>query len=440
MSEKLDYESFVEPDHSKWNNLISDFYSAPPDEQKSRRTKLGKGAARVASSAHSSLSNPELDLIRAAERHVFAMIDKSDRSFNLFAADDDFIDPATFSPDTPGFKQIVDEPGFWMPDRTKIQDEGISRQMSEAEALSDSIRAAERELGISPTIYVLRGVAGSGKTYACANAGFPGMLTNEKHEPIGTLATDNSKTDLYGAGGLSDQIHAESASMYRKLKRRWRRHVREKGDDCSEIHDRVFDEPADVEEIVKDAKETGRSINALDIDVPYVVSAVRVLQRPKNSPEPHPNYEYLERAFTNTRRNRFCTGKDSIINQLIEAGEDGIDVDYKLYCYDYEDDPKVIQKEAARIEKNPDTGVPEIKILDEKLFEQATDPARIDQEISEVEQIVIDQKFVDWYCDTFFNKDPESQRLADKVRASLAEYVAREPKLTIYEALDDKNK
>lgn len=381
-----------------------------------------------------------------SQQEAFAAADKSDCSYNLFAADERYHDRTALNRDTKDMKEIISQRRFWTDERADFQDYGINRQFGDAVSLSVSMRAEEREMGIGPTIRVLRGVPGSGKTFAARSAGFPGMILADG-EPVGTLATDNSKTDLYHAGGTSDQIHSESSLMYRRVKRHWLDYVQTRGGDCSEIHDRVFDDPDDINEILENATETGRRIDVLDIDVPYVVSAVRVLLRPKDDPQPHPGSKYMEKTFRKARETRIASHDESILcsdddpahtGQLLKAvNEQGLDVSYRLMCYDYESDPKVIQREAAHLEHDEATGQSHLVITDERLYKHATDPELTEEEIAKVRDQVIDQEFVDWYCDTFFNDEPDSEKYIREVRTALAEYVERG--LTIYQALNDKN-
>ena len=123
---------------------------------------------------------------------------------------------------------------------------------------------------------------------------------------------------------------------------------------------------------------------------------------------------------------------------LENADSEQTPVEYSLLCYDYLSNPKQIQKEAARLTRNPETGKMQLEKLDEELFKQATE--NIDEEIESVKNQVIDEKFINWYCETFFDKDPDSQELAERTRQDLLAYASREPKITIYEALAEKNK
>ena len=83
-------------------------------------------------------------------------------AFNLFANDESYHALEVFNKKTPGFKNTIDSPDFWQPERAELQKYGIRRQFEDAVALSESMRAKERELGIHPTIYILSGISAAG--------------------------------------------------------------------------------------------------------------------------------------------------------------------------------------------------------------------------------------------------------------------------------------
>ena len=401
------------------------------------------------------------------QREIMAMAHKKDCSCNLFAANDEYRSRESLNSETPTnengvpqLKKLIAQSDFWSPERAQLQEYGIQRQLEDCKVLSERMRAAERKLGLPPTIYILRGASGSGKTYACTHAGFPGISPDEKLK--GTLATDNSKDDLYKAGGTSDQIHTESAMMYKKVKDRWEQYVLEKGGDCSEIHDRVFDDGGDIDEMIEIARKTGRRICVLDIDVPHIVSAVRVLQRPKGSPEPHPGSGYLRRIFKRGRINRGALEpsnptadqepRRTLMDQLRDAsrpdatGRKGLDVEYRLICYDFDGNPPERQKPTMIAKIDEQTGQFKVEILDEKLYRRAVSEDYADGELEDVGGrltedgkgreggMLITQKMIDWYCSTYCSEFPED---AEKARGALSELVGRN--MTVYEALDDRN-
>lgn len=361
---------------------------------------------------------------------------RGSRAFNLFANLEQFHDPAVFNIKTPGFKDIIDAPDFWQRERAELQRYGIGCQFEDAVKLSESMRNRERELGIPPTIYVMSGVSASGKTFACKNAGLPGMLfktkpDGNKGDPIGTLATDNSKKYLWMAGGSCNQIHAESSMMMRNIDALWEEHVKLNNGDCSEVRDRTFSEVGDVLGIIKNAQETSRCIRELDIDVPFMVSAVGIMLRQKGSHEPHPGFEYLAENYADMRATR-----RKKLEKLYP--ESGIDISYSLRCYDYTSDPKERQKEVARYEKNPD-GKPKLVVLDQELFEQAvvTDEGADDcfANARSIGDLLVTPEFIEEYCQTYTNPDEQDYR--DKIRRLLSVYVDEESPKTIREILNE---
>lgn len=376
-------------------------------------------------------------------------------AYNIYAVDTVYQDAEEFSPKSekykPVFKSIIDAPDFWNPERVELQEYGIECQFKNTVSLSESMRQAERELGIPPTIYALSGISAAGKTTACKKVGFPGMIyetkeNGEKGDPIGTLATDNSKSYLWMAGGSCDQIHAESSMMMRKIDKRWSQYVAEKGGDCSEVRDKTFSEQKDVEEIIKNAQETGRSIDDLDIDVPFVVSAVGVMMRPKGSHEPHPAFKYLSDNYISMKETRYTKLHDLYLNS-------GLDVSYSLLCYDYKSDPKERQREAARYVKKED-GTLHLDIIDQELYDQAVIPMRSAEEYgpgrtevvrqkfleeaADIGNQLLTQEFIDKYCETFINPDDEDY--IKVVQERLGVYLDDEHPRTIAEILNDNAK
>ena len=387
------------------------------------------------------------------EREVMENPDNRHKNvYNLYAVDEVYRDPKEFSPKSEKykdvFKSIIDAPDFWNPERVELQEYGIECQFENTVALSESMRQAERELGIPPTIYALSGISAAGKTTACKKVGFPGMIyetkeNGEKGDPIGTLATDNSKSYLWMAGGSCDQIHAESSMMMRKVDKRWSQYVAEKGGDCSEVRDKTFSEQKDVEEIIQNAQETGRSINDLDIDVPFIVSAVGVLMRPKGSHEPHPAFKYLSDNYISMKETRYAKLTDLY-------PKSGLDVSYSLMCYDYNSDPKERQREAARYIKKED-GTLHLEIVNRELYDKAIIPLRSTEEygpgrtevvrqkfLEEAKNVgdqLLTQEFIDKYCETFINSDDEGYIRA--IQERLESYINEGNPKTVAEILND---
>ena len=363
-------------------------------------------------------------------------VKRDKKAFNIFTNSEEYSNSETFNAKTPGFKSIIDAPGFWQSERAELQGYGIKSQFEDAVALSESMRAKEHERGIPPTIYMLSGVSAAGKTTACKNADYPGMIYEIKPDgssgnPIGPLATDNSKAYLWMAGGSCGQIHAESSMMMRKIDALWAEYVRQNNGDCSEVRDKTFSEIGDVEKIIKNAQETSRRICDLDIDVPFIVSAVGVMMRPKGSHEPHPDFDYMKENYALMKVTR--------LKKLEELYPDsGVDVDYSLKCYDYDSDPKERQKEVAHYEKGPE-GKARLVVTNQKLFNQAIvreENAYVcNEEADQVGDQLLTKEFIEGYCQKYIN--PDDKGYIDAVKSALSVYLDEENPRTICDILNE---
>ena len=362
-------------------------------------------------------------------------------SYNLYAAKEEYRNPDIFPPKTENgkviLKKTIDSPWFWNPERAELQNYGIQCQLENTKALSESMRIAERELGIPATIYILSGISAAGKTTACKNAAYPGMIyetkpNGDKGNPIGPLATDNSKSYLWMAGGSCSQIHTESSMMMRKVNALWSEYVSQKNGDCSEVRDRTFSEIKDIEEIIQNAQETGRRISDLDIDIPFIVSAVGVMMRPKGSHEPHPTFSYLKENYISMKETR-----NEKIKKLYPSS--GVDVVYSLKCYDYTSSPKERQKEVARYKKDENNNLV-LEVTDNELYEQAIinneeSRANFMQEADFVGSQLLTQEFINDYCEKYLN--PEDKATIGTIKKKLEVYIDNDAPKTVAEVLND---
>lgn len=423
--------------------------SGLPPESGSDYGKLGEEVPFIGAIPEDLKDIPE-NIVRICLKQRETMNSPTNKyiiSYNLYARAEENRDPSKFPPrgedgkiDKNALKQAVDVEGFWSPEREALQNYGIECQLKNTIALSESMRDAERKLGIPATIYMLSGISAAGKTTACKNVGFPGMLyktksNGDKGDPIGTLATDNSKDYLWMAGGNCDQIHPESSMMMRKIDALWAEYVSQKGGDCSEVRDKTFSEPDDVTDIIQNAQETGRRIFDLDIDVPFIVSAVGVMMRQKGSHEPHPAFGYLKKNYLSIKETRQM--------KLTEYyPESGVDISYSLKCYDYTSNPKERQKEVAYYKKDAD-GKLILEVIDEDLYKQAVmdsdeSEAKFIEEADSVGGQLVTREFIEEYCKKYLN--PEDEVAIKAIKEGLETYIDDDNPKTIAEILNDNAK
>lgn len=361
------------------------------------------------------------------EKHRYAIEnDSSMKTFWLFPADG-YEFPDVSSED---FEDAIDNPGNWQPERAAIHREIIQNEVQDALKLSRSLRKAEEERGVGPTIYAMRGLSAAGKTQAIKK--IDGVVI-EDGTTVGALSPDTAKRDLFAvSGGVTDQIHKESGSIRRRVERTVKAMALDVG--VSDIRDSVMKDVADIELTIRDAEETKRRLEMIDIDVPLEVSATRLLLRPKGGADPNPNPGYLSKAFGGIRGNRA-----KAIEQLKTAYSEGRvgDVSYTLFCYDSESEPKVIQREAYKLWVDPETHELREEVLDQKLFDEATESPENAPAV--LKGTVITPEYLDDYCRKYFNGDENSAKYEQELREGIAPYLALEKPMTLWEALQAKN-
>ena len=221
----------------------------------------------------------------------------------------------------------------------------------------------------------------------------------------------------------------------RKLDRLWAEYVSQRNGDCSEVRDKTFSEIKDIEEIIQNAQETGRRISDLDIDVPFIVSAVGVMMRQKGSHEPHPAFDYLKSNYVSMKETRYTKLKKTY-------PDSGIDISYTLKCYDYINDPKERQKEVARY-KRDESGNLVLEIIDTELYEQAIlenkeSETRFLEEADSVGSQLVTREFIEDYCNKYL--DPKDEATIKAIKSGLEAYIDDDNLKTVAEILDENAK
>lgn len=307
---------------------------------------------------------------------------------------------------------IYDNPENW--DGRRSLHERLKRENTQR-ALDLSIRLERENPRIPPpTIFALRGSPGAGKTTALRRGHemFKGIL-DEKGQPSGSLAPDVFKGPLKEKGNLSStQAHAESTMLGRAVKKEV------SNADTSVVFDKLMNEHADIEEMIESAKETGRKIAIMDIDVPLELSAIRVLGREKGGADPNIAFEGVAQGFRGIRENREVQHKALDDNPQLVNG-------YVLMAYDKESrqsvEVAVWDEEAGKV-----------RIIEgrENLAGQSIEEP--EEEIERIKNTVITEESIQNFIATYF--DEKSQQHAEKTAETLRQYLGK----TIGMALDEK--
>ena len=176
-----------------------------------------------------------------------------------------------------GFSEVArkyaENPTNWIPERVALQARTLVKNVIESFSLSTKVNIQKSP----PTLILLRGAPGSGKTHKVKNLSiFKGIGMK------GSLSPDNFKADMRkGAPVNNVQSHTEGATLYAKTKKELELLTPK----SMMVIDEVLGYPDQIEDWIAVAKETGRKIVLTDFDVPIALSAIRVLTRdPKVDP------------------------------------------------------------------------------------------------------------------------------------------------------------
>ncbi len=171
-----------------------------------------------------------------------------------------------------GHRSTIDDPNSWIPERRALHDQLIKKAAADALAFADAVDGP-------PTIYAMRGNTGAGKSRTIKEGGLPELvdpIAATEGRPHRAVNPDNFKDDLYKADGkvplTSDQVHAESSMLARRLQQELADMRRTDGELGSMMIDKRLGSVDDVTELADLALKTGRKLNVNDVDAPLEVS------------------------------------------------------------------------------------------------------------------------------------------------------------------------
>jgi hypothetical protein len=251
-------------------------------------------------------------------------------------------------------KEYIKKPASWCPRRAEIHRQIIAQEMKKADAVSKRMLGAS---GGKPTVLMMRGNSGSGKTYTLQNSdhkairGLNVTKAGAKGDPKGLLNPDDIKyllaSKYEGGRATSSQVHPEGSMITETMVDAF---FREKK---SMVLDKRFGQAKEVQdEVCAEAKRHGYRIVMIDLDASLDTSCKRVAKRELKGKAPNVEFKAVAHGFQEIRGDR------PKIKKLCEDGDlDG----YFLFK---SDGPK-----AGTLIASSENGV--FQIFDEELWQEA---------------------------------------------------------------------
>lgn len=324
---------------------------------------------------------------------------------------------------TPGeMKKKKGDPEAYTAERQAWHDEVIKEAVEAVKQLSEI-------MGEPPRIIAARGGCGSGKTTAFKELFKKiqrGMeLFDEKGDIPGAVKPDYFKDvikdearESLGVEVTSSQAHMESTGICRMFAE-----VIKNNPDLSMVIDKQLEAEGDIPEIIEWGRETGKSVELLDNDVPIELSAFRVLKRKIGGADPNIEFSGVARGFVGIRANR---------GQVLEDVKEEVVSVYSLRAFD----PKTKQQmEIAK--KMPDgkiVYVPGYEELGGKVGMQNREEAEAEAE--QARNQVITEEYVEEFVSRYFDESNGPTKYSNEARKVLGAYAGLG--ITFGEALDSK--
>lgn len=290
------------------------------------------------------------------------------------------------------------------------------RQVWHEQILSDAMVASEKlsdELGPPPRIIAMRGGCGAGKTTAVkdryggkaifdANGDVPGAVKPDYFKGVIQQKSIND----YGIEITSSQSHMESTGVCKMFSEKLA-----KTEGVSMLIDKQLEASDDIKEIIKWGKESGKSVELLDNDVPVELSAFRVLKRRIDSPDPNIEFQGVANGFMGIRKNRFEEIEDVNNNRDVVSS-------YSLRAFD-----PTTKRQIEIATKGLDgkvTPKPGYEDLYHKVAEQTAEQAS--DEIEKARNQIIDEQFIEEFVARNFDESNGVTKWSQEARDVLGAY------------------
>lgn len=213
---------------------------------------------------------------------------------------------AALPSDKASMKRYIKQPESWCPRRAEIHERIVRQELQKADAV------AKRMLGASggkPTVLMMRGNSGSGKTYTLQNSdhtairGLSVTRPGDKGDPKGLLNPDDIKYLLsatYEDGkATSSQVHPEGSMLTERMIDTLFAQKK------SMVLDKRFGLAKEVaDEVCQTARANGYRIVMIDLDASLDTSCKRVAKRQLKGKAPNVEFKAVAHGFQEIRGDR----------------------------------------------------------------------------------------------------------------------------------------
>lgn len=315
-------------------------------------------------------------------------------------------------------RQQKNNPESWGVDRQEFHTEEIKQAAIAAAELS-------KKLGEPPRIIAMRGGCGSGKSFAVKSIYGENDIFDSRGDVPGAVKPDYFKERIKLHEELvnkltltSEQVHMESTA----LNYMFMNELAYK-ESLSLLIDKQLEGASDIPDLVELGKETNKSVELLDNDVPLELSAFRVLKREVGGTDPNIRLDGVAAGFQGIRANR------GEVYDLVN--KEDIVTKYSLRAFDPESKTQIEVAKKINGQIKPISGYEDLAIS-----VIAQDVESVEAEIQNVKDIVISTEYVDSFVERFFDDSERGQKGAQDARRILGAYTGLG--MTIEQAMRSK--
>lgn len=350
-------------------------------------------------------------------RRILALSNGVIKTYQAFVKDSWVLEPDPKGEKYEETEKYLDDDRNWLEERIAFHHQVVNRAFSLGVELSR--RVMEKSGDKEPTVFMVRGNIGAGKTQALRTHPMFQALLDDNQEPTGVVSPDNLKSEIREDMGKNEeeyilshfQCHSESLVVERKLQAKLFSEP-----DLSMAFDERFAYMDRIEKLVGIAIKYRRKIKILDLDVPLEVSIIRNLKREPNGKDPCVPYGDIRDGFVKIRETR---------EKLLRL----VDLSQVTYYLLSESKSTPLKDVAEKTEGD-------FRIIMPGLFEKLRKIGTTDErELSRLDNQMIDNTFIDHIQHLL---DQQSFTLEEKKR--IIEFLEKHPEEKLVDVVNNRAK